>query len=275
MQVLLLGCLYSPSQHRWDAADPLTRARVCPCGSASPRSGAATWLVKTNFTSTAPAGASPFGIRTCFAKSTDNENKSQKILLISAVKKKQQLLEVSCTGKTMNWNASMALARPITRFLKLSAKSRRGGKVCLSISVAKPVNKSVKPLRYSRSLSHCSLPWRTRWECIRTEQVKTPILDCFAFLFFFFFKANIAESDQDFQLYHPLLVYLLIHLKTAFDSPLGNSSLDSCRLLSTFLSYAEVGRLDTASLITVQTARPETKTTYCLVRFLYFKTIPY
>lgn len=196
MQVLLLGCLYSPSQHRWDAADPLTRARVCPCGSASPRSSAVTWLVKTNFTSTAPAGASPFGIRTCFAKSTDNENKSQKILLISAVKKKQQLLEVSCTGKTMNWNASMALARPITRFLKLSAKSRRGGKVCLSISVAKPVNKSVKPLRYSRSLSHCSLPWRTRWECIRTEQVKTPILDCFALFFFSSLKQTLQNLTR-------------------------------------------------------------------------------
>lgn len=90
------------------------------------------------------------------------------------------------------------------------------------------------------------------------------------FCLFFFFKANIAESDHDFQLYHPLLTYLLIHLKTAVSSPLDNSSLDSYRLLNALLSYTEVGRLDKASLIVVQTARPETKTTYCLVRFLYF-----
>jgi len=95
-QVLLLGCSYLLSPPV--SSGLLSTPRTLSHPSWEPQSACAVrhltgavlqhgQVKKMSFTSTAPGGAFPLGIHTCFLKSTDHENKSQRILLISAVKK--------------------------------------------------------------------------------------------------------------------------------------------------------------------------------------------
>lgn len=99
MQVLLLRYSYLPSPPVSSSLLSTTRTLSHP--SWVPQSACAVkhltgavlqhGQIKMNFTSIAPDGAFfPLGIHTSFLKSTDNKNKSQKILLISAVKKPPQ-----------------------------------------------------------------------------------------------------------------------------------------------------------------------------------------